>query len=118
MPPRATLLVSLAILAWPLTVLSQGAEKANSFRLNLQGGFRGDPVRIYLDGKKVFEGTPKTDPRLSLGGQFDATANAERPMLRVELPTRNVDSTSQLDPAAGRNVGISLGSGKIGIRQS
>jgi hypothetical protein len=80
----------------------------------LQDGFDGDTVVIRVDGETAFRGegvTTRTQISHADDMQLDVPNGAFT--LDVDVPTRGVQETFQLDPHTHPNVALSLLDGRI-----
>jgi hypothetical protein len=89
-----------------------------AFFVHLQEGFSGEPVRILVDNKVLFEGKPATDPRLGIAEGFSGSTAATNISLTIEIPDKNIKSTHNIDLTAARGIGISVLNGKPAIIQA
>jgi hypothetical protein len=84
--------------------------------LALQDGFDNDEVVLRVDGSEAYRGegvTTRTQISLAADMQLDVP---ERPFgLEVDVPTRSVRETVQIDPNANPNVTVSLVEGRIDV---
>lgn len=82
--------------------------------LALQDGFDDDEVVLRLDGSEAYRGegiTTRTQISYATDVQLDVP---DRPFaLEVDVPTRDVRETVEIDPNAHPNVAISLRDGQV-----
>lgn len=80
----------------------------------LQDGFEGDDVLIRVDGDEAYRGEDLTT-RTQISHAADTQLEVpEGPFtLEVEVPTKHVRQSFQLDPRSQPNVAISLRDGKL-----
>ena len=80
----------------------------------LQDGFEGDDVLIRVDGDEAYRGDDLTT-RTQISHAADTQLEVpDGPItLDVEVPTRGVRETFQLDPRSQPNVAISLRDGQL-----
>jgi hypothetical protein len=80
----------------------------------LQDGFDGDTVLIRVDGAEAYRGeqvTTRTQISHAADMQLDVPDNPFT--LEVDVPTRGVHETFQLDPHAHPNVALSVRNGGL-----
>ena len=82
--------------------------------LALQDGFDGDTVAILVDGVESYRGDHVTT-RTQISHAADAQLEVpDRPFtLEVDVPTRGVRESFQVDPHAQPNVALSLLDGRL-----
>jgi hypothetical protein len=81
----------------------------NALMIHLQEGFDGGrEIIIAVDGRQVYKGTPKTDPRLGLAGRVSAAAISDHPIVTLEIPTGGVGWSQKIDLKAGAALGVSV----------
>jgi hypothetical protein len=82
--------------------------------LALQDGFDGDDVVLRVDGSEVYRGEDVTT-RTQISHAADMHLDVpDRPFeLDVDIPTRSVRETVQIDPHANPNVTVSLRDGRL-----
>lgn len=80
----------------------------------LQDGFEGDDVLIRVDGDEAYRGDDLTT-RTQISHAADTQLEVpDGPItLDVEVPTKGVRETFQLDPRSQPNVAISLRDGQL-----
>jgi hypothetical protein len=94
----------------------QSGRGANLGVLNiaLEDGFEGDTVEVTVDGKRVFRSDAVTTrTQISLAGSF-AVDVPDRPVsVDIDVPTRGVARTIEVDATKQPNLALSLRSGAI-----
>jgi hypothetical protein len=82
--------------------------------LALQDGFDGDTVAILVDGVESYRGVDVTT-RTQISHAADAQLEVpDRPFtLEIDVPTRGVRESLQVDPSAHPNVALSLLDGRL-----
>ena len=82
--------------------------------LALQDGFDGDTVAILVDGVESYRGVDVTT-RTQISHAADTQLGVpERPFtLEIDVPTRGVRESLQVDPHAHPNVALSLLDGRL-----
>ena len=80
----------------------------------LQDGFDGDEVVIRVDGVDAYRGEQVTT-RTQISHAADTQLEVpDRPfVLEVDVPTRDVRETLEIDPETQQNVAISLLDGRL-----
>jgi hypothetical protein len=87
--------------------------------LALQDGFENDSVVVSVDGEVVIEeGAVRTDERIGLAYALDVAVPDRPVVIQVQVPTRGLQASHELAPAATTSVGISLLGGQIVFRSS
>ena len=80
----------------------------------LQDGFDGDTVVLRVDGATVYSGEQiTTRTQISHAADMQLEVPDAPFTLEVEVPTRGVKETLELDPHTQPNVGLSLLDGRI-----
>jgi hypothetical protein len=82
--------------------------------LALQDGFDGDDVVLRVDGSEAYRGEDVTT-RTQISHAADMQLEVpDRPFaLEIDVPTRDVRETVQVDPHANPNVTVSLRDGQL-----
>jgi len=89
-----------------------------SFFVHLQEGFVGERVQILVDGRQLYDGKPITKQQLGLADKFVGSAASSRISVTIRIPSRNINSTLQVDLTKARGLGISILNGEVSIFQA
>jgi hypothetical protein len=80
----------------------------------LQDGFDRDRVLIRVNGTEAFRGEEVTTrTQISRAAEMELDVPDDPFTLEVDVPTRGVRQTFQLDPHARPNVAVSLRNGRL-----
>jgi hypothetical protein len=79
----------------------------------LQDGFDGDEVAIRIDGEETYRDRVTTRTQISHAADMQLEAPDGPFTLEVDVPTRGVRESFQIDPRAQPNVAISLLDGRL-----
>lgn len=88
-------------------------------RVDLQEGFEGCGVALFLDGLPVFRDSVRTDPVKGLAGGADLECRSTLVDLRVRIRELGLDSTFRITIGEGEFVGLSIadsGDGDLFLR--
>lgn len=96
----------------------QPVAKDEPFFVHLQEGFSGEPTKISVDGKLIFEGNPKTDPLQGVAHELTGTASSTLINMTIEIPSKKIKSTHSFDLIKAKGFGISVVNGQISIVQA
>lgn len=85
-----------------------------------QDGFKNDDVIVRVDGQEILRESrlKGQDPTIPLAAQRDVQVDAKAATLNVEVPTRGLARSFDLDFAKSPYVGIAIVGGDITLRQS
>lgn len=89
-----------------------------SFHVDLQDGFRGDPVQVFVDDQMVYAGKPITDELLGIAGTLSFHTTRTGVVLRVIVPAKAFDEQSTLDLTKAKGIGISIDQRRLRIQQA
>jgi hypothetical protein len=82
--------------------------------LALQDGFDGDEVAIRVDGEEAYHGEGiTTRTQISHAADMELEVPDHPFTLEVDVPSRDVRDTVQVDPHANPNVTVSLRDGRL-----
>jgi hypothetical protein len=114
------LLVALATLAGcSHSVIPASPSAAIRFSIQLQEGFDGRETIIAVNGRGVYKGRPRTDPRLGLAAAISAGATSTHTVVTLAIPSRRIRWSQRFDLSAGHAVGISVfPSGSMEVHQA
>ena len=76
--------------------------------VDLQEGFTGEVIRVYIDGQGVFDGKPMTDLPLGQAELISASAATTNITMTIEAPERHFKSERNVDLEKGTFLGVSL----------
>lgn len=76
---------------------------------NLQEGFRGDTVAIFNKDEKIFEAEDVTTrTQIGFAKSFEAEFDEKNPLIKIEIPTRDIRDEKKIETDADAHVGISV----------
>jgi hypothetical protein len=85
-----------------------------TLHIDLRDGFDHDDVVLKVNNREAARGSDvTTDLTISHAASFDVPAPEGRCALRIEIPTRNLSSSLDLDPADTPYVAIFVREGRV-----
>lgn len=80
---------------------------------NLQEGFKNDKVIIFNKEEKIYEAEDvSTRTQIGLAKSFECNFKEKNPLIKVDIPTRNISEEKKLDTDKDIHIGISIGDNK------
>jgi hypothetical protein len=91
----------------------QGEPPAQALHLDLWAGNAGNPIRVFVDGRKVCDQPARTDPGLGVPDSCSTTVPGTAIQLMVKIPSRGVTRVFKMDLSKGAWLMLGVEPGNI-----